>query len=137
MWRKWGKTEWIWSKLMWVPMMFIHLHTIDSSEMCNKHSPTVHYKPVCVAFKSMFWFWSFYISLFFESMHHKSLKTNCKYKNNNAKEFESCISIFICQCNLYFCSNFALPVGAIQNDFFDSTRNVQSTSCSSECNGLS
>lgn len=38
---------------------------------------------------------------------------------------------------MYFCSNFALPVGAIQNDFFDSTRNVQSTSCSSECNGIS
>lgn len=38
---------------------------------------------------------------------------------------------------MYFCSNFALPVGAIQNDFFDSTRDVQSTSCSPECNGIS
>lgn len=64
-------------------------------------------------------------------------KINCKYKNNNAKEFENCISILIWQCNIYFCSNFALPVGAIQNDFFYSTRIVQSTSCSSECNGIS
>lgn len=33
---------------MWVPMMFIALHVIDSSDMCKKHSSTVHCKPVCV-----------------------------------------------------------------------------------------
>lgn len=29
--------------------MFIALHVIDSSDMCKKHSSTVHCKPVCVA----------------------------------------------------------------------------------------